>query len=123
MARDLPDPIQLREVKYGEKTTSAERSKLARRLLDAGRQAEALDLYLLANDETGIREVRRIATEQGRPLLLIMLARSGEHSVSPEEWSAAGEAAFREARWREAFRCFTMAGDEAALERLRDKLP
>ncbi|MHC4340654.1 MAG: hypothetical protein ACYSX0_10650 [Planctomycetota bacterium] len=123
MARDLPDPLQLREVKYGEKTTPANRSQLARSLLEAGRQAEALDLYLLANDGTGIQEMRRIATEQGRPILLIMLSRSGEHTVSPKEWMAAGEVAFKEARWREAFRCFTMAGDEAALERLRDKLP
>jgi len=123
MARDLPEPLQLRDVKYGEKSTPTDRSKLARRLLEAGSQAEALDLYLLANDEAGIEEMRRIAVEHGRPLLLIMLSRSGEHSVSPKEWMAAGEVAFREARWREAFRCFTMAGNEAALERLRDKLP
>ena len=112
MARDLPDPIQLREVKYGEKSTAADRSRLAARLREAGRHAEALDLYLLANDESGVAELRRIAVEQGRPLLLVMLSRSGEHPVNKKEWKAAGEAALKDARWREAFRCFTMAGDD-----------
>jgi hypothetical protein len=122
MAQDLPDVLRLREIKYGAKTTAEERSAVARQFLEAGSLAEALDLFLIVGDEKGIRQIRLKAIEQGRPALLLMLVRA-EREVTPEEWRNAGEAARRADRPREAFRCFAMANDEAALEDLRSELP
>ncbi|MHC4136490.1 MAG: hypothetical protein ACYTDU_00565 [Planctomycetota bacterium] len=122
MARGLPDALQLREIKYGSKTSAEERRNVARRLAEAGRFAEAVDLFLLAGDEEGEAEERRRAVAEGHPVLLLMLRRAGK-SVSRDEWRQAAQAAARAGRWREAFRCYTEAGDEAGLAEIRDKLP
>ena len=113
----------MREVKYGEKTSHEERSRVARQFLEEKRLAEALDLFLLAGDGEGIAEIRKRAIREGRPILLVMIARGGEHEVAPAEWKAAGDAAFDARRWREAFRCYTMAGDKEALARVQEKIP
>jgi dienelactone hydrolase len=112
MARGLPDALQLREIKYGPKTSAEERGRVARRLAEAGRVAEALDLFLLAGDTEGEAEVRRRAVAEGQPLLLVILRRAGR-AISKEEWLETARAAVRASRWREAYRCYTEAGDEA----------
>ncbi|MHC4970876.1 MAG: hypothetical protein ACYTG3_00940 [Planctomycetota bacterium] len=122
MARGLPDALQLREIKYGARTSTEERRRIARSLAAAGRVAEALDLYLLAGDEEGEAEVRRRAVAEGQPILLLILRRAGR-SISRDEWAEAARAAVRAGRWREAYRCFSEAGDEAGLAEIQDKLP
>lgn len=122
MARGLPDALQLREIKYGSRTSPEERRRIARSLAAAGRVAEALDLYLLAGDEEGEAEVRRRAVAEGQPILLLILRRAGR-SISRDEWAEAARAAVRAGRWREAYRCFSEAGDEAGLAEIQDKLP
>ncbi len=122
MAQDLPDTLALREIKFGERVPPARRVKVAWDLLGAGRIYDALDVFLLANDEKGISEIRAKALLEGLPVLLLMLKRAG-HTPDPKEWSRAAEKAFSDGRYREAFRCFLEAGDEAGLERVREKLP
>ena len=122
MSPDLPDALRLREVKYGAKSSPAAKSRAARQQLEAARYAEALDLFLLAEDEDGISEVREHAVADGRPVLLIMIERVGR-TVPPEEWKRAGDAAAMAGRWRDAFRCYTLAADEAGLERVREQIP
>ncbi|MHC4549043.1 MAG: hypothetical protein ACYTEZ_09705 [Planctomycetota bacterium] len=122
MARDQPDALELREIKYGPKSTAEQRSRAARSLLEAGRVAEALDLFLLAEDEEGVGEIRRRALDEGRPILLLMLQRAGR-AIPAAEWRSAGEAASRAGRWREAYRCYTEAGDEAGQATVREHLP
>jgi len=120
--QNLPDTLALREIKYGEKVPSTKRVKVAQELLAAGRIYDALDVFLLAKDEKGIAEVRKRAIEAGLPVLLLMLKRAGK-MAAPAEWSAAGEKAFSEGRFREAFRCFLEAADEAGLARVKENLP
>ncbi len=122
MGRGLPDALQLREIKYGTKTSDAERCRVARDLAAAGRLAEALDLFLLAGDEQGEAEIRRRAIEEGQPLLLLSLRRAGR-SVPRDEWLQAGRAAQAARRWREAYRCYVEADDEAALAEVKKALP
>ncbi len=122
MATNIPDTLGLREVKYGDRIPTARRLAVAKDLFAAGRIYDATDLFLVARDEKGLREVRDRAVREGLPVLLLMLKRAG-HLPSPEEWSAAGEAASAAGRWREAFRCFREAGDEMGLARVREKLP
>jgi hypothetical protein len=122
VAQDLPDTIALREIKFGERVPPAKRVKVANDLLAAGRIYDALDLFLLASDEKGIAEIRKRAAREGLPVLLLMLKRAGR---TPEvrEWTLAGEKAFADRRFREAFRCFLEAGDEAGLARVKEQLP
>ena len=127
MAKGIPDAIAMREVKFGAKTQPAQQVAFAKTLLEAGRVAEALDLLLLAGDEKGIATIRKRACTDGRPVWLIMIEHSmvegGGQSISAAEWTECGEAALRAERWREAFRAFTMAGDEANLTRVQEKIP
>jgi len=122
VAEKLPHTLALREIKFGDRVPPAKRVKVARDLLAAGRIYDALDLFLLAEDEQGISQARERAVQEGLPVLLLMLKRAGR-VPAPREWSEAGEKAFADGRFREAFRCFREAGDEAALERVREKLP
>jgi len=122
MADDLPDALAMREVKYGEKTPRERRLKVARDLVAAGRIYEALDLFLIAKDEEGVRGLRTRATKEGLPVILLMLRRAGQ-APTAAEWSAAGEGAFAAGRYRDAFRCFLEANDAAGLERVRERLP
>ncbi|MCK6461135.1 MAG: hypothetical protein L6Q95_14735, partial [Planctomycetes bacterium] len=91
-------------------------------LLAAGRVYDALDLFLIANDEKGISEIFSKAVLEGLPVLLLMLKRAGR-PISPKDWSEAARKALSEGRHREAFRCFLEAGDEDGLARVREKLP
>ncbi len=118
----LPDLLKLREIKYGERVGAQERSRHAATLAARGFTVEALDLYLLAGDEGGIAGFRTLASKQGRPLLLSMLARTGR-TVTAAEWAACGEACVAAERWREAYRSFVAAGDEAAVAKVREKIP
>lgn len=122
MAKDLPDALGLRELKYGAKTTDEVRIQWARRFEEKGLLAEALDLYLIAKDEKSIENLRRRAVEQGRPILLLILAWVGRHPTA-DEWKAAGDKAFADSRYREAYRAYTEAGHEPGLEQVREKLP
>jgi len=122
MPGELPDALQLRDVKYSPKSTDAQRVATAEAFLAAGRLAEALDLLLLARDEAGVARLRRRAVEEGRPILLLALRRDGR-PVAREEWRRAGDAAAGAGRWREAFRAYTEAGDEEALARASAVLP
>ncbi|MEM8884253.1 MAG: hypothetical protein AAGD14_09305 [Planctomycetota bacterium] len=122
MARGVPDAMQMREIKYGAKTTPAAQQQTAAALLQAGRVAESLDLSILAGDDAAVASIRKRACDEGRPIWLIMIERA--HSAIPtDEWRACAEAAFRAERWRDAFRAFTRADDEAGLERVREKIP
>ncbi len=121
MARTGPDALRLRELKYSPKISAAERSRAARALLEAGRTTEAFDLMLLAEDEEGIKEMRQLALEEGRPHLLLAMVRYGR-AATREEWNAIGDAAFAAGRWREAFRAYHEAGNEEGLARVREEL-
>ncbi|MGQ0612450.1 MAG: hypothetical protein ACT4PV_01695 [Planctomycetaceae bacterium] len=122
MADGLPNTLELREIKYSLKTTSAERIAAAASLERAGRLTEALDLLLLAHDEPGIARLSQRAAEEGQVILLLALRREGR-AVAAAEWKKAGCAAEKAGRWREAFRAFSEAGDEEALARMRERLP
>jgi hypothetical protein len=122
MAERLPDTLALREIKYGEKASPARQKKVARDFLGCDRAADALDLFLLAQDEDGIREVMAWAVKEGHSSLLLTLKRAGR-GPTPADWSAAGEKGLAAGRWRDAFRCFREASDEAGLARVREKLP
>jgi hypothetical protein len=114
MAASLPDALRLRDLKYGTKHSAEARRRMAQQLLDAGRIAEALDLFQLAGDAAGVQTVKDRALKEGRPHVLLTLIRLG-HQFSAAEWKAAGQGALGAGRWREAFRCFLEAEDEEGL--------
>jgi hypothetical protein len=122
VAQPPPDTLALREIKFGDRVPQARRVKAAAELLEAGRIYDALDVFLLAGDEPGIAEIRKRAVAEGLPVLLLTLKRAGRMPEA-KEWSLAAENALRDGRFREAFRCFLEAGDEAGLARVREKLP
>ena len=122
MATALPDALQLREIKYGQRTSDQERVRVAQRLREAGRIAEALDLLLIAGDDEGIAAMERLAADEGRPVLLLMMRRGGR-DIPNATWQAAGRAALAANRWRDAFRAFSEAGDAEGLARVREQLP
>jgi len=122
MANGMPDALQLREVKYGVKSQSAQQIKLASAMESAGRVAEALDLYLLAGDEDGVQSIRKRAVAEGRPVWLLMAQREG-HTVSHDDWKQCAAAAEAAGRLREAYRAYRFAEDEGGLARIHESLP
>jgi len=114
--------MRLRFLKYSSKVSSAERIAAARLLLDAGQTTEALDLFLIAGDEDGIRELEKLAIAEGRPHLLLSMSRYGR-VCDAAAWKATGGAAADKGRWCEAYRAFSEAGDEAGLARVNEVLP
>ncbi len=118
----LPDTLELREIKYGEKTTNELRVTTGELFLREGRLAEALELFILADDQNSIARMRELAQKNGLPWLLVSLRRDG-HEVTPDHWLRAGEAAEAAGRWRDGFRAYTEAEDEDALARVREKIP
>ncbi len=122
MAQGLPDVLRLRELKYSPKVPDSERSAVARRLLECGRAAEALDLFLLAGDDQGVENIHSLAKREGRVILLVALVSAGR-KVSAADWKQAGDQACDTERWREAFRAYSEAGDEQGLERVRAEIP
>lgn len=122
MAKGNPDALAMREIKYGARSDAAQQKAAAAALLEAGRVAEALDLYLLCEDGAGIEAIQKRACAEGRPVWLIMIERIGR-AISAADWKACAESAFRDERWREAYRAFLRAGDEAGLARVQEKIP
>lgn len=122
MASSLPDSLQLREIKYGAKSTPEAQAAVGEQLLAAGRTAEALDLFLLAGEDAAVRRIFELALAEGRPALLMDIERRGR-PVSREDWKVAGESAMKAERWREAFQCFLHANDEESLARVQEKIP
>ncbi len=122
MAQGLPDALRLRELKYSPKVPDSERSAVARRLLECGRVAEALDLFLLAGDDQGVEDIYSVAKREGRVILLVALV-SAARKVSAPDWKQAGDRACDTERWREAFRAYSEAGDEPGLEKVRAEIP
>jgi len=118
----LPNALELREIKYGDKTTNELRIRTAEAMLGEGRLAEALDLFVLAGHDEGIERMRRIGREQGRTWLLLMLRRAGR-AVAADEWKESGTAAETDERWRDAYRAFLEADDEEGLARIRERIP
>ncbi|MHC4960216.1 MAG: hypothetical protein ACYTGN_17820 [Planctomycetota bacterium] len=122
MAATLPDALQLRDLKYGEKHSAEARRRMAQRFFEAGRMAEALDLFHLAGDDAGVQAVRDRVLAEGRPHAILSLIRVGLE-VTAAEWSQAGHGALAAGRFREAFRCFTEAADEDGLAAVHEKIP
>ena len=122
MADVLPNALQLREIKYGEKVTNERRRAVGRAFESAGRLAEALDLFLIAGDDEGVLRLRQRGVAEGRTILLVMLERAGR-APTAQEWSQAADASFSAGRYRDAYRCFQKAGDEAGIERVKEKDP
>jgi len=122
MAQEMPNALELRETKYGAKSQPASQSALATEMAAAGRVAEALDLFLLAEDEAGIASIRKRAIAEGRPVWLLMIERT-QVGIATDEWRRCGEAAEAAGRPREAYRAFTFASDEQALARIHETLP
>ncbi len=122
MARPIPDLLARREIKYGEKSTDADRIRLGDELREADQLTEALEVYLLAHHETGVDKLRKHARRAGRPSMLLTLRRA-HAEITREEWVECGAAAERAGRWREAYRAYTEAGDEARLETVQANLP
>ena len=122
MASSIPDSLQLREIKYGDKSTPKTQVAVGEQLLAAGRTAEALDLFLRAGEDAAVAKIFAQALAEGRPALLMDIERRGG-PVSREDWKTAGDGAMKAERWREAFRCFLHAKDEEALARVQEKIP
>ena len=122
MASGMPDALQLRNIKYGNNSQPASQVAAAEAQLAAGRVAEAFDLFRIAGNDAGMAKIRKRAIEEGRPVWLILAQRAGQE-IPASEWSACGDAAYRDSRWREAFRAYLAAENEAGLEKVREQIP
>jgi len=109
--------IKKRDLLHSEKSAQSTLAKTAREFLALQRYSDALDFFEKARDVEGIREIKKIALDQGDTFLLARLDRFDQKLVSREDWeSAAAKAAANGRNSMAAFvaRKFAQAGPNAA---------
>jgi len=81
--------LRKRDLLHSERTPRETLSKVGREFLLLERYSDALDFFEKARDLDNIREIKRIALEQGDTFLLARLERFDRTLVTREDWDAA----------------------------------
>lgn len=123
MARPLiPDALGMRRLKYDPISTDAERDATAGALRSAGRLPEAILLYEGRAEHPSLAGDLKEGIRLGSSFMLKALERIGV-KVEADAWRACAAHAEMKERWYDALRCHEVLKDEAAVARVREKLP
>ena len=118
----IPDALGMRRLKYDASVPEAERDATAAALRAAGRVPEAILLYDGRSTHVSLRDDLATGRRLGSSFMLKALERIGA-TVTPEDWRACAADAEMKERWYDALRCHEVLKDEAAVARVREKLP
>jgi hypothetical protein len=120
--RDVPDPLEMRRLRYDPATPEAERDRVAAVLRAQGRREEAVSLYEGRPSHPDLEDDARWAIENGASFVLVTLSRMGREILDVQR-RACAESAERLGRWYDAHRLYERLQDEGALARVRERLP
>ena len=121
-ASPVPDALEMRVIKYEAVTTVEQRDRTAELLRSLGRRSEAILLYDGRADHPALAEDLRWAIEAGASFTLFSLKRMGV-PVTDDHVRACAVAAEAKERWYDAHRCYEALADDAALSRVRERVP
>jgi hypothetical protein len=86
MAVEIPDPLRRREALYGPDTPPETLVEYAAAYEQRGRIDDALQFYVQAGDQAGLRRMKSKALELGDAFLLKALARAEPGMVDEQDW-------------------------------------
>ena len=121
-ASSVPDALAMRTIKYDPVATPQDRDRTAELLRSQGRRSEAILLYDGRADHPALAEDLRWAIESGASFTLFSLKRMGV-AVTDDHVRACAASAESKERWYDAHRCYEALGDQASLDRVREKVP
>jgi hypothetical protein len=81
--------LKKRDLLWSPRTSPATLSATAREYLQAEAWSDALDFFERAQDEEGLREIKKLALQKGDTFLLGRLERISAKWVKPEDWEKA----------------------------------
>jgi hypothetical protein len=118
----IPDALEMTRLKYGREVDVAEKDRVAARLREADRFAEASLLYDGRPNDPALAADLDRAVRAGAAFHLFSLRRMGV-PVDEAHFRACAAAAEAKGRWYDAHRCWTAVGDAEALARIAPNLP
>lgn len=100
MPSSLPSVVDRRGLLYGKDSHKTDHQAMARRYLEAGRAADALEFFQRAGSVDGIREIQRLAVAEGDAFLLSQIERITQERLDPDVWREAERNAARHGKER-----------------------
>jgi hypothetical protein len=100
MPSSLPSVVERRGLLYGRESQRTDHGAVARRYIEEGRLADALEFFGRGGDADGIREIQRLAVQDGDVFLLLQIERVTQQSLDPEVWREAEHNAERNGKER-----------------------
>lgn len=97
----IPDPLARRHLLEGD-TDKKQAAALAIAYLEAGREVEALDFLLRAEDTSAIGDLQETATERGDFFLMKAASAALKEDPTQTQWLELGAAAEAKGRLRDA---------------------
>ncbi len=121
-SQDLPGFREKRKILFGKKTSPEQLREAGRRFSAAGRYDDALEFFTKTEADQEVREIVRLAVEQGdTPLFLRAKLVLGE-TPTEQEFSALARVAEASGRKSVAYVAYLKAGRQEEAERLRSEL-
>ena len=103
----IPDPLEIRRVKYDPKTSIEEKDRVATEMGSRGRKADALVPLRRPPPQAGSERNPRLGDRRGRVLVPRGVEAHGRRGHGGAVARACGEAAERKERWYDAHKCST----------------
>jgi len=111
--------LKKRDLLHSPNTSLEELSQYGREYLQANRLVDALDFFEKAQDQEGIRQVKKIGLEEGDFFLLQQSSKLLKEPVPDEVWKGLGETNLSQGKLQEALSAFKVVKDEAKIQEIQ----
>jgi tetratricopeptide (TPR) repeat protein len=111
--------LKKRDLLHSPNTSPEELSQYGREYLQANRLVDALDFFEKAQDQEGIRQVKKIGLEEGDFFLLQQSSKLLKEPVPDEVWKDLGERFLSQGKLQEALSAFKVVEDEAKIQEIQ----
>ena len=118
----LPDPLQRRDILYGQNTPAETLREYGDLYLRKGKPNDAVEFFGLACYKEGLRRIRQMAMEEGDLFLFSRAAEFLQEAVSPEDWRKLAKKALEKGKLLFALKCFEKLGDREGIHETRERL-
>ncbi len=111
--------LKKRDLLHSPNNAPEELSQYGREYLQANRLVDALDFFEKAQDQEGIRQIKKISLEEGDFFLLQQSSKLLKEPVPDEVWKGLGETNLSQGKLQEALSAFKVIKDEAKIQEIQ----